>query len=472
MGSIIPPALSGGLDPHQVRGVGRTLRRKCAKNVAIQNASEHARTPDIYKKHNKDVQLEHHEPSIQSAKMSVKPAKVAVYDAPHQFEPLLPTGSVAELREIGDEVAQRSLKLQGMVHPVTLKPLRELVRAMNSYYSNRIEGQSTHPLLIAQAMRRSFDNQPDVARRQRVAVAHIEAEIALESLVAKGAAPLTWEFVVTAHREMYQRLAPEDRRSEEGTPIEPGALRTRDVAVFRHQPPTHGSLGRFLQRFDQAYGQKWVSSDLVHVTAASHHRMAWVHPFLDGNGRATRLQTHAALWPLTGGLWSVNRGLARKRDDYYRHLSEADMARQGDLDGRGNLSERALAQWCRFFAEVCLDQVKFMSQMLDLDNMRLRIGQLVAARSREPDKRSIYRPEVELPLYHLFAAGPVSRGEFQQMTGLPQRTATRVLQGLLKDGIVESESRHAPVCFSLPLDTLALLLPGLYPEAATPAIEK
>jgi len=432
---------------------GTTKRCRCIKKLAV------------------TYTYEHREASVQNAKVSVQSQQVAAYDAPHQFEPLLPASRVAELREIGDEVAQRSLKLQGMVHPVTLMPLRELVRAMNSYYSNRIEGQSTHPLLIEQALGRRFDDQPDVARRQRIAMAHIEAESALESLVAGGAIPLTSEFVVTAHRELYQRLTADDRRSEEGTPIEPGVLRSRDVTVYRHQPPTHGSLERFFQRFDEVYGRRWVSSDLPYVTAAAHHRMAWVHPFLDGNGRATRLQTHAALWPLTGGLWSANRGLARKRDEYYRHLSEADMARQGDLDGRGNLSERALAQWCRFFVDVCLDQVTFMSQMLDLGNMRLRIGQLVAARSREPKKGTIYRPEVELPLYHLFAAGPVSRGEFQQLTGLPQRTATRVLQGLLRDGIVKSESRHAPVRFALPFDALALLLPGLYPEAATPAFE-
>jgi Fic family protein len=403
--------------------------------------------------------------------VSVQPGKIAVYDAPHQFEPLLPVGGLAALREIGDEAAQLSLKLQGLVHPVTVKPLRELVRTMNSYYSNRIEGQGTHPLLIAQAMGRSFDRQPDVARRQRLAVAHIEAEIALESLVAGGAVPLKAQFVVTAHEELYKRLEVGDRCSEEGTPIEPGGLRTRDVAIALHQPPTHDSLARFLRRFDEVYGRKWVSSDLLHVTAAAHHRMTWVHPFPDGNGRATRLQTHAALWPLTGGLWSANRGLARRRDEYYRYLSEADMARQGDMDGRGNLSERGLTQWCRFFAELCLDQVKFMSQMLDLGNIRSRISQLVAARGRESDKRGVYRPEVELALYHVFAAGPVSRGEFMQMTGLPQRTATRVLQGLLRDGIVESESRHAKVRFALPLDALALLLPGLYPEASTPAVE-
>jgi Fic family protein len=402
--------------------------------------------------------------------MSQGPAIVAAYDAPHQFEPLLPRDQVAAgLREQADELARQALRLQGGIHPTTLATLRELVRAMNSYYSNRIEGQSTHPLNIAKALQANFAAQPDVARRQRIAVAHIQAEAALEQRVVEGQNPLTSTFAIQAHRELYERLAPEDRTSDEGVVVAPGDVRSQDVQVYRHQPPTFTSLPRFLARFDEVYAsRRWALSDLPWAVACAHHRLAWVHPFLDGNGRAVRLQTHAALWRLSAGLWSVNRGLARRRDDYYRLLSEADMARQGDLDGRGNLSERTLLAWCQFFLEVCTDQAAFMSRMLDLPHMKLRIGQLVAARSRLPGKDKTYRPEVELPLYHVFVAGPVTRGEFQQMTGLAQRTAVRVLGGLLDDGIVLSESRHAPVRFGLPLDALHLLLPGLYPEAAAP----
>lgn len=401
--------------------------------------------------------------------MSVKSTQVAVYDAPHQFEPLLLSDRhIGEMRELGDQLACDSLRLQGGAHHSVLNVLRDLVRAMNSYYSNRIEGQSTHPLYIAQALRQNFQDQPDIARRQRLALAHVHAEQALESQVRAGADPLCSGFAIQAHQELYERLDEADRQSEEGTPIEPGEIRTVDVQVHRHQPPTFSSLPRFLARFDKVYAKRWLMNDLPHVVASAHHRLAWVHPFTDGNGRATRLQTHAALWTLSCGLWSVNRGFARRRDEYYRHLSEADMTRQGDLDGRGNLSERMLAKWCRFFLEVCLDQVTFMGKMLDLPNMKTRISQLVTLRRQDPARALTYRPEVQLVLYHLFAAGPLTRGEFQQMTGLTERTATRVLKGLLEDGIVTSEGRRSQIQLGLPLDTLPVLLPGLYPEAAVP----
>jgi hypothetical protein len=70
------------------------------------------------------------------------------------------------------------------------------------------------------------------------------------------------------------------------------------------------------------------------------------------------------------GLWSVSRGLARglaSRGEYKRMMDHADMPRQGDLDGRGNLSQRALTEFMLWFLHVCLDQITFMSGLFDID---------------------------------------------------------------------------------------------------------
>jgi Fic family protein len=181
-----------------------------------------------------------------------------------------------------------------------------------------------------------------------------------------------------------------------GRVVEPGSLRHEDVSVGRHQPPTWKSLPAFLARADAVYAKPWGLDAVGYVVAAVHHRMAWTHPFLEGNGRACRLQTHCALYPLSAGLWSASRGLARQRSGYYELLSNADMARQGDLDGRGNLSERALREWCRFFIELCEDQVSFMAKMLELASLKQRIATLLLIRC-EQGPQTDYRREVALP---------------------------------------------------------------------------
>lgn len=397
-----------------------------------------------------------------------KSKTLAQYTQPHQFEPLLPQKRLEELRERTRALIGQSLRLVGGAHATTIASLRELVRAMNSYYSNRIEGQSTHPLNIERALRSDFSDRPDVARLQRLALAHIEAERELERRVDAGTPPLTADFLRQAHAAVYGRLPAEDRVIE-GEVVAPGALRERGVAVGRHEPPPAEALPAFLAHFDEAYSRACPLEDMLFTIAAAHQRMAWVHPFLDGNGRACRLQTHCALWPLSAGLWSVSRGFARERDRYYALLEAADSPRQGDLDGRGNLSEMALWAWCDWFIAVCEDQVRFMAGMLDLDGMKTRIQALVAFRSAH-DKG--YRSEAALPLYHLFLAGPTPRGEFQQMTGLGERTARALLSRLIESGLVASDGHTAPVRFAFPLDALQFLLPELYPEAATRVEER
>ncbi|ANQ85466.1 Fic family protein [Azoarcus olearius] len=403
--------------------------------------------------------------------MTVPTSPITHYTQPHQFEPLLPQSGLGSLRERSRSVIECSLRLGAAAHSDTLASLRELVREMNSYYSNRIEGQSTHPANISRALRHNFSDKPDIARLQRLAVAHIEAERTLEASLERRAGstldtppPLSSAFIQQAHAALYGRLLPDDRVAGSGLPIEPGAWRAVQVAVGRHEPPPPTALPAFLARFDQVYGRRHLLDDQLLVTAAAHQRMAWIHPFPDGNGRACRLQTHCALWPLSQGLWSVSRGLARRRDEYYARLDAADAPRQGDLDGRGNLSEKALHEWCEWFIGVCEDQVDFMTRMFHLDGMKTRIQALIAFRSAH-DK--LIRAEAALPLYHLFLAGPTPRGEFLQMTGLGERTARSLLSRLIETGLVTSTGHVAPVRFAFPLDALQFLLPELYPEAAT-----
>lgn len=386
------------------------------------------------------------------------------YSQIHQFEPLLPQRKLDELQDQALEVAEKSSRLGGGIHSSTISSIQGLVRSMNSYYSNRIEGQSTHPANIERALVQDFSDMPSTAKLQRIAIAYINAEKELEKIGGLGLEnTLRSSILLEAHRALYGRLLPEDRTTEEGRVIEPGLVRQENVTVGRHDPPLWTSVPDFLKRMDQIYAQPASSNQSLIRVACAHQRMMWVHPFLDGNGRAVRLQTHLALLPLTKGLWSMNRGLARQRDDYYAYLAAADQPRQGDLDGRGNLSEKTLWEWCQWFIGIANDQVGFMEKMLNLSEMRRHIEALIFFRASQ-DKA--IRKEAIAPLYHLYLAGPTKRGDFLQMTGLGERTARSLLSRLLEAGLVMSDGHKSPVQFAFPLDSLQFLLPNLYPEAA------
>ncbi len=394
-----------------------------------------------------------------------------MYDAPHQFEPLLPAPAKQEALLVkAHDLARSATRLAGL--PVAGE-LRGLLRGMNSYYTNRIEGQHTRPLEIEQALARNFSDNKELAARQRLAIAHIDAEAAIEqrySGESGGRQLYAAAAVRDIHRELFSRLPPEDLVTSEGEPVVPGELRQREVQVGRHVAPAHASLPALLERWGQFYGDIRRGEAALLALAAAHQRLGWVHPFIDGNGRVMRLHTHAVLAALgyTNGLWSPLRGFARSVDQYYARLADADSPRRGDLDGRGNLSEQGLVAWIDYVLDVCLDQVKFMDGLLDISAMERRIAACLTF--EEQSQRSGVRREALRPLHYLFlTGGELERGEFKTMTGLGDRTAVSALSALIRRGLLKSDTPQGKVRFALPLHALRFYFPSLWPEAEADA---
>jgi Fic family protein len=390
-----------------------------------------------------------------------------MYSSPHQLEPLLPS---AQRQAPLLEKAHALVRCAGQLAISPPSELRTLLRSMNSYYTNRIEGQHTRPLEIEQALRADFSSNPDLAARQRLALAHMEAELFIEQQCDQHAPDASWLYAENAvpmlHQELFGRLPASDLFTPEGEAIIAGQLRQRDVQVGQHVAPQHGSLGDFIARWGQCYRNVRRGEAQLLAAAAAHHRLGWIHPFVDGNGRVMRLHTHAVLTALgyTRGLWSPLRGFAKSTDRYYTLLSEADSPRRGDLDGRGNLSEHNLVNWIDYVLDICIDQVQFMTDMLALPGMESRIHACLLF--EEQSQRSGIRREMLRPLHYLYLKqGELERGEFKVMTGLGERTAGTALSALIKRGLLKSDTPQGKVRFAWPQHALRFYLPALWPDA-------
>lgn len=395
----------------------------------------------------------------------------ALYNSPHQFEPLVPSDLKQEplLSKAGDLV-RAATALGGKQVPAQL---HVLLRSMNSYYTNRIEGQHTRPHEIEQALRKDFSANKELAAKQRLAVAHIEAEASLEQRYGGEAAVATLysqQAVQDVHHELFGRLPPQDWEVNQGQTVVPGQLRDKEVSVGQHIAPAAAHVSEFLARWSQRYGRVRRGEAALVAMACAHHRLGWIHPFPDGNGRVMRLHTHLVLHALglTNGLWSPLRGFARSQERYYLLLAEADNTRRGDLDGRGNLSEKALVAWADYVLDICLDQVQFMQQMLDFDAIKQRIEAALLVDASV--HKSGVRPESLRAMHYLFLSGEaLTRGEFKSMLGLSERVATDALSALLKRGFLSSDSPQGKVQFGLPQHALRFLFPKLWPEAEADA---
>jgi Fic family protein len=160
------------------------------------------------------------------------------------------------------------------------------------------------------------------------------------------------------------------------------------------------------------------------------------------------------------GLWSVSRGLARgldSRADYKRMMDYADTLRQGDLDGRGNLSQKALQEFVLWFLRVCLDQVTFMSGLFELDSLSQRLRAYV-------QRSTALKPETAGLLQEALIRGEFERGEIARIAGVTERSARRVLNDVIQLGLLASDTPKGKVSLRFPARVLEDLFPRLYPQ--------
>jgi Fic family protein len=370
------------------------------------------------------------------------------------------------------ELAAAAATLGNALNPRTAGNLAELVRIMNTYYSNLIEGHDTRPRDIERALAKDFELDEGRRNLQLEAAAHVRVQASIDTMAVNDALPepASAVFLKQLHREFY-RDAPRPMLRVGGVDREiimkPGEWRSRpehDNAVGRHVPPSSDRVGAFMEYFEGRYRLEPLGKAArILAIPAAHHRFNYIHPFPDGNGRVSRLMSHAmAIKAGIGahGLWSISRGLARgleSRGEYKQMMDFADTPRQSDVDGRGNLSQKALEEFELWFLKVCLDQVTFMASLFELKTLGSRLRRLV-------NEHATLKREAAHLLEEALIRGEIERGEATRITGLPERTARRILNDTVDAGLLASESPKGPVSLRFPSDSLEILFPRLYPQ--------
>lgn len=370
------------------------------------------------------------------------------------------------LNDLAIELATASAGFRRSLPEGIVRPLADLVRAMNCYYSNLIEGHSTHPIDIERAMRNDYSADPQRRNLQLEATAHVMVQQWIDEGGVGGKATSV-DAILEVHRRFSEHLPNEllvvrDPDSGREIAVVAGELRRDDVMVGRHVAISPGAVPRFMERFERAYSALG-KAEAILAAAAAHHRLLWIHPFADGNGRVARLMSHAMLLETlsTAGVWSVARGLARRVTAYKGGLMACDLPRRNDLDGRGSLSEEALADFTRFFLDTCLDQVRFMEQLVQPDRLRDRI--LIWC--EEETRGGRLPPKASKLIEAVLFRGELPRAEVPALLDTGERNARRTVSALLDLGALSSESSRAPLRIAFPAALASRWMPGLFPDA-------
>jgi len=403
--------------------------------------------------------------------MTKKAAK-KLYEDPSDMEPLKPGEDGGKTAGLALALIRGAERLRGSMHPITRNVVADLVRSMNSYYSNLIEGHRTKPRDIDAAIRKDFSADPAQRSLQIQHVAHMEVQADMDARLPAMAAGdvCSGEFLCWLHEGFYRRLPEEFRKVEDAKgkayDVQPGKIRQAEVSVGRHMAPASKKLSDFLKRFAEFYGPLVTTEpgSLI-AAAAAHHRLTWIHPFLDGNGRVARLFTHA--WFVKAcvdgdGLWTISRGLARRKPDYQAALANADEKRMTDYDGRGYLSQRYLGEFCRFFLATAADQLEFMQELLAVDSM---LNRMAGYGERRESAKELPGGSARV-LGEIFLRGEIARGDVSRIIGASPRTAQKLTGELLTHRLVTSGSPKGPLRLGFPADAAGHYFPNLYPAGA------
>ena len=395
------------------------------------------------------------------------------------FTPLLPqdnNGNIdPELLSMAEELCIKSATLTGSHAPQVLYGIKELLRKVNSYYSNQIESEGTHPIDIDKAARQEFSNDSKEKQLQQLSLVHIEVQKYIENYFTEGQTPYSRDFILDVHSELYSHpdmahfLQIEDKENDTIIEMIPGKLRESNVRIGQHIAPNYTELSSLFNKYELLYRipNHATQAKKIIYALASHHRLMWIHPFLDGNGRTARLVLDGIFtsMELGGyGLWNISRGLSRRSEDYKRYLALADMTRQGDLDGRGVLSTKAFISYIKFMLEVGLDQVNFMNKNLKMHSLHERIESYIRL-SKEGLFNTKPLPKYsELLFKELLMVGEVPRGKVMDIIHTKERTATTLIKELIQMDFLESNTPKSAIRLKFNAHFASYIFPELIPQ--------
>ncbi len=345
--------------------------------------------------------------------------------------------------------------LQRLLPEALKRPLIALLRVVDAHFGDAMGMlHPLHPEDIEGGLQGRFLNCARDRARQCEAVAHVRAAEWLDRETANYHP--AGEYVLgTLHRLLGEEGFPENRPA-----FDPGRYRRDTVSVGAHDPVGPEDVPRCMRRFEDTY-TVLSPSDTMMNAAAMHHRLLWIHPFRDGNGRAARLVTRQFLSGAMGSLyWSLARGLALEKPAYFSFLKVCDRGRFDSRDGPGPLSRGALVAFTEWFLTACIGQIGFMTECCTPSVLQDRIRRWAA----EEEAAGRLPEESGTVLVAAMDEGCLTRGRVGEIAGRGIHHGRLIVKMLQARGLLAT--RHgprSPLHPALPVSAARAWFPGLFP---------
>lgn len=254
----------------------------------------------------------------------------------------------------------RVKELGGPVPPYIFFQLKDIFQMIESLGSARIEGNHT---TLAEFVEKIIDQIPKDTKEESIReIFNIERAIKFieDNILEDG--KITRAHISEIHKLIVDGLTPQPKG--EGSQY-PGELRPINVGIqgSSHVPPDKVKVPDYFDELISFVNADTDPQNHLLVTALSHHRMAWIHPFDNGNGRLIRMFTYALLIKQgfkvhNGRILNPTAIFCMDRNEYYRNLALADTGEK----------EKVL-QWCQYVLEGLREEIEKIDKLLDLKYM-------------------------------------------------------------------------------------------------------
>lgn len=255
----------------------------------------------------------------------------------------------------------RKKKLVGSTIPQIFFQLKGIFHTLESICSARIEGNHT---TIAEYIEYKIQDNSSPEMNVLEILNMEKALDFIDGTILKT--QIDRDFISELHRIAVDKLPPPPHGEGDNTP---GIYRQSFVRIngSNHIPPPPDDVQWYMDElFDFVNKADEPKYDLLKI-AISHHRFVWIHPFANGNGRVVRLFTYAAL--VKAG-FQVNLGriinpsaiFCSNRNDYYKHLSQADSGKNEDV-----------LNWCQYVLSGLKSEIDKIDTLLDYQVLRNEI---------------------------------------------------------------------------------------------------
>lgn len=312
------------------------------------------------------------------------------------------------IREIGETLGTiRAQKLPD----AQLARLTHAARALSSYASTSIEG---NPLPLTD-VKRLLKSAPTKARdTEREILNYNRALEWVQTEIASGSFSLSIKSFETIQGMVVDGLMenPFDVGHIRQKPVIIRDPRIADRIVFL--PPDHKEVTTLCEDLFGFLNDNLEELDPILLAGLFHKQAVLIHPFMDGNGRSTRLMTTAILgmtgldvFPIFSFEDYYNRNVTR----YFQMVGE-----QGDYYDLG--SKARFTDWLEYFAEGILDELKRVQKSL-------------------PTRPARLEPHHQLILDHIKAHGSITQREYGAISSRSLAARKQDFAHLIELGLIE-----------------------------------